>query len=280
MAIEVYNGTFIPRDLATADLEYIWAKWRTLSATGDLTVRRLVDESNPPLHDRCVYLMPTGDDFSYIYVGRALHDAIIRGPTTTLLGRGDSVVNRDLAEVYRRVIRDMAPAFVRFTSTHSPPGTLWHQVIMPVRISDGAVMLVCCMELVSHQLEVYEHLFRTARDAIAVACPITNDAGHVTDGWVMMMNDRARDLLNFRGPVGNTRLSTLPQFDGIDLWGRIYAPRSAVTTTFATTQHFDIEILRFPHVFGLRLNPKSPAAAGDEATLVPDLPSPVSTPVC
>ena len=255
MAIEVFHGSAIPRELATARLEYIWTKWRTLHATGGLTVHRLVEESNPPLQAYCAYLMPVGDDFAYAYIGSAMQTALFCGPTATLLMNGTSPVVRDIAETYRRAVRDMAPAFIRFTGQSSAPGTLWHQAILPVRISDTTVMLVCCFEEINHQLEVYEHLFRTAPDAMAVAAPITNDAGHVTDGWVLMMNDRARDLLGYRGPLANLRLRALPQFNGIDLWGRIYAPRAAATT-LVTAPNFDVEILRFPHVLGLRLKPK------------------------
>lgn len=267
MAIEVFTGTSIPRDLSTADMEYLWAKWRTLNATNDLTLQRLIEESSRPLRDWCSYLMPAGEDFIYLYVGASLQDALKRDNTGKLLSRSDTNLTRDFTEIYRRVIRDMAPAFIRFTSSRSSTGTLWHQVILPVAVGAGQIMLVCYSELVSHQLEIYEHLFRTAPDAIAVACPISNDAGHVTDGWVLMMNDRARELLRFQGPMGNLRLSSLPQFTGIDLWGRIYAPRSAVTTTLMTAPDFNIEILRFPHVFGLRLTPKPPAILDDAATL-------------
>ena len=269
MAIEVFHGTSIPRELATAGLEYIWIKWQTLQSTDSLTLHRLIDESDHRLRERCIYLLPEGTDFSYVYVGRAMQDMVQRAPTDTLLSRDDTPMTRDFAEVYRRVLRDMTPAFTRFTSTRSPPGMLWHQAILPVRISQNSVILVCYAELVSHQVEIYEHLFRTASDALTVACPITNDAGHVTDGWVLMMNDRARQMLNYQGTLANLRLSALPQFEGIDLWGRIYAPRATVTTTFVAARQFDIEILRFPHVFGLRLTPKP--ADGYRTTLAPSL---------
>jgi len=270
MAIEVFHGSTIPRELATAGLEYIWVKWRTLHATGALTVHRLVDEARPPLQPHCAYLIPNGDDFAYVYIGSALQDAVFCSPTSTLLAHYDSPVVRDLAEIYRRVVRDMAPACLRFSSKSSPPGTMWHAAVLPVRISDSTVMLVCYYELVSHQLEIYEHLFRTAPDAIAVASPITNDAGHVTDGWVLMMNDRARDMLDFRGPLGNLRLGALPQFNGVDLWGRIYAPRSAATL-LVSAPAFDIEILRFPRVFGLRLKAKEVATVAAAPSLAPAL---------
>lgn len=267
MAIEVFHGSTIPREQATAGLEYLWAKWRTLQATGALTLHRLIDEAVPSVQANCAYLTPNGDDFAYIYIGSALQDAIFRGPTSTLLAASDSPIVRDLAEIYRRVIRDMAPAFSRFTSTSTPSGTMWHNAVLPVRVSDSSVIVVSYFELVNHQLEIYEHLFRTAPDAIAVASPITNDAGHVIDGWVLMMNDRARDLLNFRCPIANLRLSALPQFNGIDLWGRIYAPRAA--GTLVTAPDFDIEILRFPHVFGLRLKPKEVAKVAAAPSLAP-----------
>jgi PAS domain-containing protein len=260
MAIEVFQGSTIPREFTTARLEYIWAKWRTLHATGALTVHRLMDDSSPSLHPHCAYLMPVGDDFAYTYVGESMQNAIFRsGPTATLLSDGTSPVVRDLAGIYRRVVRDMSPAFARYTSRSSAPGTMWHNAILPVRISGDSVILVCCYEEVSYQMEVYEHLFRTAPDALAIACPITNDAGHVTDGWVLMMNDRAREMLNFHGPLANLRLRALDDFNGIDLWGRIYAPRP-VSNLLIMAQKFDIEIIRFPHVLGLRLKAASVAA--------------------
>ncbi len=268
MAIEVFNGASIPRDLLTADIEYLWIKWRTLNATDSLTVQRLIEESDRPLQDHCTYVMPTGDDFVYLYIGKALQNAAKRDSTGTLVSRLDHIMAKDFAEIYRRVLRDMAPAFIRFTGPRSPSGTLWHQIIMPLRISSDTVMLVCYAELVSHQLEIYEHLFRTASDAFIISSPISNDAGHVTDGWVLMMNDRARGMLAFRGLLANLRLSALPQFHGIDLWGRIYAPRPTVTTTSLAAKDFDLEILRFPHVFGLRLTPKG-VLSHDQATLVP-----------
>ena len=44
MALEVFNGTSIPRELATAAMEFLWAKWKTLQSTNDLTLQRLTEE--------------------------------------------------------------------------------------------------------------------------------------------------------------------------------------------------------------------------------------------
>ena len=123
-------------------------------------------------------------------------------------------------------------------------------------------------ELINHQMEVYEHLFRTAPDAMLVACPITNDAGHTIDGWIVMMNVRARNLLNFDGSIGNLRLTQLPQFAAIDLWDRLHAPKSS-SAPVITTADFDLDIMRFSHVFGLRIRPKIGTMHDEAVTLAP-----------
>jgi hypothetical protein len=60
--------------------------------------------------------------------------------------------------------------------------------------------------------------------------------------------------------AGRTAGHHLPQFAGVDIWGRSYAPKSAAAVTPVTTAGFPVEIMRFPHVFGLRLSLKMPSA--------------------
>jgi PAS domain-containing protein len=271
MAIEVFNGTSIPRELTTAAMEFLWAKWRTLRETNELTLARLTEESRFDLRPNSTTMISVGDDFAYMYVGAAIQDATGRALAGTLLSHSDNPIRREFAEVYRQVARRVSPAFIRFTGTRSQSGQIWQRLVLPIPIGGDATVLMIYSELISHQTEVYEHLFRTAPDAMVIACPITNDVGHTTDGWVLMMNDRARQLLSYDGSLGNLRLAQLPQFAGIDLWGRLYAPKFAAAVMPVTTADFDVEIMRFPHVFGLRLRPKPLAATdADAATLVPD----------
>lgn len=270
MALEVFNGTSIPRELATEAMEFLWAKWKTLNSTNDLTLQRLTEECSYPLRPYSTYLMSVGDDFVYMYVGQAIQ-AATSGKTLagTLLSQSDNPLAGDFAEVYRETAKKMTPTFLRFTGARSQNGKLWQRLVLPIRVADGAVILMIYSELISHQTEVYEHLFRTAPDAMIVACPIANDVGHTTDGWVVMMNDSARMMLNFKGGIGNLRLTQLPQFAGIDLWGRLYAPKTAAAATPIVTPDFDIELMRFPRAFGLRIKPKTVRADG--ASLVPDM---------
>jgi PAS domain-containing protein len=270
MAIEVFTGTSIPRELATAALEFLWAKWKTLNDTNSLTLQRLTEECSYELRANSTHMMSVGDDFVYVYVGKNIQAAANDNLAGTLLSHSDNPVRREFIEVYRQVAKRMSPAFIRFTGTRSQSGKIWQRLVLPIKITEGTVMLVIYSELISHQLEVYEHLFRTAPDAMVIASPITNDVGHAIDGWVVMMNDRARQLLNFDSSIGNLRLTELPQFAGVDIWGRLYAPKSAAAATPVAIADFDIEIMRFPHVFGLRISPKSGKLDAREATLVPD----------
>lgn len=270
MAIEVFNGTSIPRELATAAMEFLWAKWKALNDTNDLNIQRLTEECSYELRANSIHMVSVGDDFAYVYVGEAIRAAARERLAGSLLSQLTNPLKSEFADVYRQVARRMAPAFIRYTGGRSQSGQVWQRLILPIRITDGTVMLVIYSELISYQLEVYEHLFRTAPDAMIIASPISNDVGHTVDGWIVMMNDRARQLLGFDGSIGNLRLTQLPQFAGVDIWGRLYAPKSAAAATPVTTADFDVEILRFPHVFGLRISPKSGKLDAKEATLVPD----------
>lgn len=270
MAIEVFNGTSIPRELTTAAMEFLWAKWKTLHDTNDLSIQRLTEECSYQLRTNSIHLLSTGNDFVYMYVGEAVQAAAGEKLAGTLLSQQTNLLKREFADVYGQVVKRRTPAFVRFTATWSQSGQLWQRLVLPIPIADGSVILLVYSELIDHQTEIYDHLFRTAPDAMIIACPITNDVGHTTDGWILMMNDRARQLLNFDGSIGNLRLTQLPQFAGVDIWGRLYAPKSAAATTPVTTAEFNVEIMRFPHVFGLRLSPKSGTLDAREATLVPD----------
>lgn len=270
MAIEVFSGTSIPRELATAAMEFLWAKWKTLHDTNDLTIKRLTEECSYELRANSIHMISVGDDFAYVYVGEAIQAASHEKLAGSLLSQLTNPLKEEFAEVYRQVARRMTPAFIRYTGGRSQSGQIWQRLVLPIRIIDGTVMLMIYSELISYQIEVYEHLFRTAPDAMVIASPIANDAGHTVDGWIVMMNDRARQLLGFDGSIGNMRLTQLRQFASIDLWGRLYAPKSAAAATPVTTAEFDVEIMRFPHVFGLRLSPKPGARDAQEATLVPD----------
>ncbi|MBX9711561.1 MAG: hypothetical protein K2X60_11055 [Xanthobacteraceae bacterium] len=269
MALEVFSGSSIPRELTTAAMEFLWAKWKTLHATGDLTSQRLTEESSYPLRDHCVFMMSVGDDFAYTYVGQAIQKATGRNLSGTLLSASDNPLSRDYASVYRQVASRMQPVCMRYTSPRKQNGQIWQRLVLPVRIAENSVLIVIYSELISHHMEVYDHLFRTAPDAMVIACPINNDVGHTTDGWVLMMNDSARELLGFTGSIGNMRLSGLQQFASIDFWGRLYdAPKSVITAPL-TAAGFDIELMRFPHVFGLKLRPRALAPVRETVSLVP-----------
>jgi hypothetical protein len=279
MAIEVFNGTSIPRELTTAAMEYLWVKWKTLHDTNDLSLQRLTEESDFPLQSNLTHMVSAGDDFLYVYVGKAIRDASQEQLTGMLLSQSANPVRREFLEVYRQTARKMAPCFIRFTGNESQSGRVWQRLVMPIKVADGAVMLVIYSELISYQLEVYEHLFRTAPDAMVIASPISNDVGHTVDGWVVMMNDKARQFLRFDGSIGNLRLTQLPQFSGVDIWGRLYAPKSAAAAMPVTTADFNVEIMRFPNVFGLRITPKAGRIDLNEATLVPaDIMNPAGLP--
>src|SRR5258707_9908810 len=115
MAIEVFHGASIPRELSSAAMEFLWAKWKILSATNDLTLQRLTEESTHSLRDNSNYMLSVGDDFVHMYVGQAIQRALGFNPTGQMLSTSDSPVSRDLLELYRHAAKRLWPSFGRTT---------------------------------------------------------------------------------------------------------------------------------------------------------------------
>ena len=269
MALEVTFGASIPRELTTPSMEYLWVKWKTLRATNSLDLQRLTEESRTQLRPNIAYLISSGDDFTFLYVGDKVAQAHRHAASGSRVSQVANPRAPDFLQVFRKVASTLTPAFVRFTDDNLQSGQFWLRIILPIKLADE-VVLVCYTEMMSHQIEVYEQLFRTAPEAMVIACIISNDAGHAVDGWITMMNDRARELLGHSGSIANLRLSELPQFKDVDLWGRARSQRPGDAPQILATDEFEIKILRFPHAFGVSIRPKVLADISDAVPLAPE----------
>lgn len=273
MAIEVFQGGSIPRELSSGAMEFMWAKWRALNATGSLSLQRLTEESSYPLRQCSTYLLSVGDDFVFMYVGELVQAASGTNRTGQLVSDSDNPIAQDLLAVYRTAARTMQPSFVRFSGARFGR-RIWQGLVLPIRLAPGTTLLVCYSELMSHQAEACEHLFQMSRDAMLIASPITNEAGQVVDGWVVMMNDAARELLDFRESIGNLRLQRLPQLNGLNLGFRLQPPvPNGSTSTASGVESYRVEIIRFAHVFALRLTATAVAGRAPTADTPPLVPA-------
>lgn len=256
MAIEVFHGASIPRELSSAAMEFLWAKWKTLSATNDLTLQRLTEESTHALRDNSSFMMSVGDDFVHMYVGQGIQQALGYNPTGTMLSASDSPVSRDLLDLYRHAAKHLLPSFVRTTGPKFRSGEIWQGLILPIKLADGVVIVVSYSEQVSHHREVYEYLFQNLPEAMLVASPISNDVGDAVDGWVVMINQAARRLLDFTDGIGSLRIKDLPQFRDLDLHFKLHPPvRPGTSVRTVEGAPFDIEIVRFINVFSIVMRP-------------------------
>ena len=271
MALEVFQGASIPRELSSAAMEFLWAKWKTLTATRDLTLQRLTEESSHNLRDNIVLMLSVGDDFVHMYVGEAVLKSLRRNPTGRLLSASRSPLARDLQEFYRQAAKYLTPSFVRLTGPHAP-GEIWQGLVLPIKLADETIMLVCYTEQVTPQREVYEYLFQNSPDAMVVASPICSDVGDALDGWVVMINEAARRLLNFNDAIANLRLKHLPQLKAVDFTFKLHPPVSPGTLV-RTVQgaEFELDIVRFAHVFALIIRPHQawPVKAATAPALAP-----------
>jgi hypothetical protein len=95
---------------------------------------------------------------------------------------------------------------------------LWERVILPVPAGPDSTILVCYSEVMSHQLEVYEYVFRNSPVPMMVIYPIFTPQKVIDDGWIVLVNETGRVMFDLREPVGNRRLRELKAFQSPELW--------------------------------------------------------------
>lgn len=272
MAIEVFHGSTLVRELTSSATEYLWAKWQTLNSIRSLSLQRLTEESDTVTRDDLAFLIPAGtDDFVFMYVGKNIQTGFRRDPTGSRLVQSGHPVAKAAGEVFRQVSDTMTPAFFRFPGRRVHNGLMWQGLVLPLQL-DSMVMLACHLEQTRPSSDVYEQLFHGSPDAVIVARPVNADAGNVVDGRIVAMNKAARVVLGFHGEIGHLRLSQLPKLKSLQLGFKLPtqpAERSALQ--IFRSDDFDIEVIRFPDVFAVRLHMHRPVIALGAKDSAPDL---------
>ena len=116
-------------------------------------------------------------------------------------------------------------------------------------------MLVCYSEVLSHQQEVFEQLFKHALNPWVVTYPTFTKAGEFDDGWILLMNEAARLAFGYDEPVVNLRLRELSLFQSGELWTKL---RDALAHADPrATIHFEqgeINLLKLKRLLALRFD--------------------------
>jgi hypothetical protein len=254
MAVEVLHHDCIAQDSLSPTMTFLLTKWNSLAAMGKLTLQALTESQSFNVADNCAYMIPAGADFFFMHVGKNVQAAIGQDFTGRMLSSLNDTVANDLADAYRQAAEEGKPMFMRFTSSIAQNALVWERLVLPVPLAGLGTILVCYSEVLSHQQDVYAHLFRHARYPWIVTWPIFTAARELDDGWVLMMNDAARAAFGHERPIANLRLRELPLFQFGELWTRlrerhaVAAPR--VTVAF---ERLEIELVRIGRLLAYRL---------------------------
>ena len=188
MAIEVFYGATVARELSSAATEYLWAKWQTLNGTQSLSLQRLTEESDTVTRDDLAFLTSSDDDFVFLYVGKNIQAGFRNNPTGQRVLQSTDPVAKEIGDVFQEVAETVTPAFVRFPGRRVNNGLIWQVLVLPIRLG-GVVVLVCHIEQIRPASSVYEQLFHSSTDAMIVARPISADINNVVDGRILVMNE-------------------------------------------------------------------------------------------
>ena len=262
MAIELHYGAAIQTASSSQVIKFLNSKWSTLHAAGKLNVQ-LLTEGSYDIPSRSIYMITMGDDFLYMHVGAKLREIIKQDFTGRLLSSlVDDPVARDLHEAYAAAVQYAAPMYARFTSPLTENVLLWERMILPVPAGKTGTILVCYSEIISHQLEVYEYVFRNSPVPMMVVYPIFTPEHVIDDGWIVLINDMARNVFGVHEPVGNRRLRELKAFQRPELWSELAgryptADPEALLNIPVVDDQRDSILVRLNHLSILRFPPRS-----------------------
>jgi hypothetical protein len=260
MAIEVSYGAAIQSSTSSPAIKFLTSKWSTLNAAGKLSIQ-LLTEGSYDVPSRSAYMVTLGDDFLYMHVGAQVRESLGQDFTGRLLSTIGDQVSRDLHEAYAATVKFGAPIYVRFTSL-SDNVLLWERVILPLPAGPNSTILVCYSEVMSHQSEVYEYVFMNSPIPMLTIYPIFAPDGALDDGWIVLINDVAREVFGVQDAVNNRRLRELKAFQRPDFWAEIAAlhpqsdPPGTVSDLSPIGDKYCTLLVRLKHLVLLRFQPR------------------------
>ena len=126
----------------------------------------------------------------------------------------------------------------------------------------GSTILVCYSEVMSHQIEVYEYVFRNSPVPMMVVYPIFTPQKVIDDGWIVLLNETGRMVFDIHDRVGNRRLRELEAFQRAELWGELAQsfsrpePESRIQAPVLGADYTTL-LVRLKHLALLRFQPKT-----------------------
>jgi hypothetical protein len=217
MALELHHGEDINRVSQSVAIKFLYAKWKTLASLKRVSLPELTERSNYDIPANSTYMVTSGNDFIYTHIGPRVREALGRDFTGQAISTLPDSVAVELAEAYRTIVSYGAPAYIRFTSV-SENVLLWERLIIPIPAGAGATFLLCYSDIISHQREVYEYVFKHSPMPMLVIYPIASPSSPIDDGWIVLVNDMGRELLDVHGPIGNRRVRELAPFQFPEFW--------------------------------------------------------------
>lgn len=259
MAIELSYGAAIQTATSSPAIKFLTSKWSALNAAGKLNVQ-LLTEGSYDVPSKSLYMVTIGDDFLYMHVGEKVRESLGRDLTGRMLSSIGDPLSHDLHDAYAATVKYHAPIYVRFTSPKTENVLLWERIILPLPAGPNGTILVCYSEVMSHQAEVYEHVFMNSPIPMLTIYPIFAPDGAIDDGWIVLINQVAREVFGVQDATGS-RLRELKTFQRPDFWADIAAlypqsdPPGTVSNLSPLGEKYCTLLVRIKHLALLRFQP-------------------------
>src|SRR5262249_22812889 len=134
MAVEIFHYDCIPQNALPPAMKFLLTKWNTLSVMQKLTLQAIAESSSVNVLDNSAYMVPAGEDFYFMHVGKNVQAAIGLDHTGKLLSTVNTVIGQDLLDAYAQAAAQERPIFMRFTSATAQNALVWERLVLPIPV--------------------------------------------------------------------------------------------------------------------------------------------------
>src|SRR4051812_23373957 len=102
MAVEVFHYDAIPQHALAPAMKFLLTKWNTLSVMHKLSLQAITENTSFDIADNSSYMIPAGDDFFFMHVGKNVAAAIGQDFSGQLLSKANTIIGPDLVDAYQQ----------------------------------------------------------------------------------------------------------------------------------------------------------------------------------
>lgn len=203
--VKSWFGDRISAILSHPTAQALAARWMQIQTDREPTLADFWHDQDEAIVDQTILILKSASDYIYLHHGRFLRERVGFSMQGRRLRELRTRVRDRLGEIYDRSAAEFEPAYFQSYADFEQEVVLWGRLCLPLRLSDEderVALLIYCHPI-EDKAAIARVMITQSTIGIVVAAPILSDGGALVDGWIIALNDRARDLVGVHHHVSD-----------------------------------------------------------------------------